>query len=139
MRRLGVDPGTRRIGLALSEADVAVALPHKTIEIAGAKEASRRVAEEVAATGAAEVVVGLPIRTDGSEGESARRARALAASVEEMTGTVVVLWDERLTTAAAERSLSEAGVRGRRRRAVMDQAAATLILQSYLDSLEGRR
>jgi putative Holliday junction resolvase len=103
------------------------------------KRAALAVADEVRATGAGEVVVGLPIRGDGTEGESARRARDFARRVEEIASVPVVLWDERLTTVAAERSLTEAGVRGRKRKKVVDQAAATLILQGYLDSIGEKR
>ena len=134
MRRLGVDPGTRRIGLALSESDVQVAYPHKTIEQDDPEQAARLVAEEVRAAGIDEVVMGLPLRIDGTEGEAARLVRHFATLVQEQISIPVVLWDERLSTVAAERSLSESGIRGAKQRKVVDQAAATLLLQNYIDS-----
>jgi putative Holliday junction resolvase len=134
VRRLGIDPGDRRVGLALSEPGLNVACPHKTIEHTGLKQAAARIAEEIRENEIQEVVIGLPLRTDGRPGEAARRARQLGELVQEMTGVKVVPWDERMTTAAAHRSLAAAGVRGKRRRKVVDQAAAALILQSYLDA-----
>jgi putative holliday junction resolvase len=135
MRRIGVDPGSRRTGLALSEPDVRVAYPFKTVEHTGLDEAARLVADEVRSANAQEVVVGLPLRTDGVEGEAARNVRRFAALLEELTAVPVVLWDERLSTAAAHKHLSDSNVHGKKRRKVVDQAAATLILQSYLDSI----
>jgi putative Holliday junction resolvase len=85
------------------------------------------------------VVMGLPLRMDGSEGESARLARKLAARVHEATQLEVVLWDERLTSRAAERALAEAGTRGQKRKQAVDAVAAALLLQSYLDAEQERR
>ena len=82
--------------------------------------------------------MGLPLRTDGKPGERARRALELGRLVQELTGVGVVSWDERLSTRAAQRSLAEAGVRGKKGRQAVDQAAATLILQSYLDAIKER-
>lgn len=113
---------------------MAVACPHATIEHATRKEALERVCAAALAADAEELVVGLPLRLDGREGEAARRARRLAQALEARLGLPVVLWDERLTTAAAERALIEQGLDGRERRKVVDQVAATLILQSFLDA-----
>jgi putative Holliday junction resolvase len=137
MRRLGIDPGERRVGLALSEPDLDLACPYKTIEHTGLKQAAWLIAEEIRNNEIEEVVIGLPLRTDGKPGEAARRALRLATLLQEITGIKVVPWDERMTTAAAHRSLTAAGVRGKRRRKVVDQAAAVLILQSYLDARSG--
>ncbi len=135
MRVLGVDPGQRRVGLAASDDEGTIALPHRTLE--RGKDPSVFFAELKRAALELEierVVIGLPLRLDGSEGEAARRARRFADAVEEKLGLPVELWDERLTTVAAERSLGEMGVSGKDRKAVVDQAAATLLLQSYLDA-----
>ncbi len=139
MRVLAVDPGSRRIGLALSDEEGAVALPLATIERAGEADAARRVAEAARERDAGAVVVGLPLEMDGTEGPAARRARRFADAVAQAVDVPVVLWDERLTTVQAERALQEAGVRGRARRRVVDQAAATVLLQSYLDARSRRR
>lgn len=133
MRRLGVDYGERRIGLAVSDDEGRMALPLETVEHRGgggidvvARRARERAVEAI--------VVGLPLMMNGREGTSARRARAFGDALARRTGLPVVFWDERWTTAAAERSLSEAGIRGARRRRVVDQSAAALLLQSYLDA-----
>lgn len=81
-----------------------------------------------------EVVIGLPVRLDGTEGPAAEQARALAEELGSHLGIEVRLVDERLTTAAAQRGLAQAGASARRQRKVVDQAAAALLLQSYLDS-----
>lgn len=135
MRRIGVDPGFRRTGLAFAEPDVQLACPLKTIEHEGFQQAVALVADEVRLADAQEIVVGLPLRTDGTEGDAARRVRKFAEMLEAATAIPVVLWDERLSTVEIERRLSSARVFGKKRRKVVDQAAATLILQSYLDSI----
>ena len=91
----------------------------------------RRLLRETRAGG---LVVGLPVRTGGNEGPEAQAARAWAARLGTALNLPVVLWDERLTTAGAERALIESGVRRERRREIIDQAAAQWLLQSWLDS-----
>lgn len=134
MRRMGLDPGSRRTGIALCEAGMRVACPVTTLEHRTPEEGLRAICEFAKSRQVEEIVVGLPLRLDGSEGEAARRTRRLAAALEGELGLPVQLWDERLTTVAAERSLRDQGVFGRARRRVVDQAAATLLLQSYLDA-----
>lgn len=84
--------------------------------------------------GAQAVVVGYPRNMDGSRGESARRAEAFAQSLEEVSGLPVTLWDERLTTVSATGYLNQTDTRGKKRKAVIDTVAATIILQDYLES-----
>lgn len=131
MRVLGVDPGSRRVGLALSDEDGCIASPHETLE-------GGRLVERVAARAqeleVGRVVIGLPLTLEGREGEAARRARRFAARVGELSGLPVTLWDERLSTRAAERSLIEGNVRRSRRRGLVDRVAAAVVLQSYLDA-----
>lgn len=134
MRRLGIDHGERRVGIALSDEDGSFAQPHDTLERRDPKELVARIAALAKEHGVEEIVVGLPLHLDGREGASARRARRFAEEIEKATGLPVVMWDERLTTAAAERALSEAGVKSRGQRKVVDKVAAALLLQSYLDS-----
>ena len=139
MRILGVDPGSRRIGLALSDEDGRIALPLDTLVRAG-DDAAQAVADRARDEGAREIVIGLPLEMDGTDGPAAKRARRFATAVERASGVRVVLWDERLTTVAAERALREAGVKGAAKKRVVDQAAATLLLQGYLDARgEGRK
>lgn len=134
-RALGVDPGRARIGLALSdEASGALALPFSTVPGgADPKAAALRVRDALRDVELGAVIVGLPLRLDGSEGDSARRARRLGDAIGRALGRKVIYWDERLTTAMAERGLRGAGLDGRARRKVVDQSAAALILQSWLD------
>jgi len=86
----------------------------------------------------ARFVVGLPIDLRGHEGSAAREARAFAQRVADSTGLPVELWDERLTTVQAQRGLAEAGVRGKKARAHIDEASACTILQSWMDAHRGR-
>ena len=138
MRRLGIDHGERRVGLALSDEDGQIAHPRATWTRKDQAALLDRIAGLVRAEDVSEIVVGLPLHLDGSEGASARRARRFAEKLAERTGIEVVLWDERLTTAAAQRSLAEAQVSVRDQRSVVDKVAAALLLQSYLDSRRER-
>lgn len=128
---MAVDPGSKRIGLALSDAEGKVALPLDVIAREGSIE---RIVELVREHGVTEVVVGLPRTMKGSEGVAARNARELARDLGAALDARVTLVDERLTTAAAGRSFAEAGVGSRKMRGLIDKVAATILLQSYLDS-----
>lgn len=137
MRTLGIDHGERRVGLALSDEDGRIAHPHATLARRDPTELVAAVAELVLSEGVRAIVVGLPLHLDGREGASARRARRFAERLEQATGLEVTLWDERLTTVAAQRALGEAGVRAADQRAMVDRVAAALMLQSYLDARRG--
>ena len=133
-RWLGLDFGTRRIGVAVSDPTGTIATPLATVEnhgMDGILADLRRIVSETRAVG---IVVGLPVRTGGQEGPEARAAREFATRVEASLGLPTRLWDERLTTAGAERALIESGVRRERRKQMIDRVAAQMILQSYLDS-----
>lgn len=130
-RVLAVDPGQRRVGLAVSDAGGTVALPLEVIP--ADKDVLKRIGEVAIQNLVDEIVVGLPLRLDGMEGPAADQARRLASDLERSLGLPVKLVDERLTTKAASRALHEAGVRERRGRKVVDKIAATLLLQTYLD------
>jgi putative holliday junction resolvase len=132
-RVLGIDVGSVRIGLAVSDETHTLASPLATLPN-DPRTLWPRLAREVQERQVARVVIGLPRRLDGSEGEAAELARRFAAEVERRTALVVEFWDERFTTAAAERSLIESGVRRRRRREVIDAVAASVLLQSWLDA-----
>ncbi len=140
-RILGVDPGARRIGLALDdEASGALALPHGVVERGvDDRAAALKVKDALGELEVSVAVVGLPLRLDGTEGTAARRARKFGVALEEALGVPVEYWDERLTTVAAERTLREMGVRGQKQRRVVDETAAALLLQGYLDAREYRR
>jgi putative Holliday junction resolvase len=135
MRALGIDYGEARIGVAVSDEDRRLALPLCAVARAKSlRETAKAVAAAVAEHAIDTLVVGLPLRLDGTEGESARRARAAGAALGAALGVEAVYWDERLTTAEAERALKAQGLSGRARRRVVDQSAAAILLQSWLDS-----
>jgi putative Holliday junction resolvase len=134
MRFMGIDPGMRRVGLALGDDESGMASPYKTLERKDDPSLLRALIEEARGAGAETLVLGLPIRMNGMEGPEAKRARAMAKALEQRGKLSVVLWDERLTTAGAERQLRDSGLRGEKKRSMIDQAAATLLLQSYLDA-----
>lgn len=134
-RVAAIDPGSRRIGVAVSDDERRMAVPHATFERSGDDERDlAALAELLAEAGVRLVVVGLPLHLDGRRGPAAREAGAFADRLARLTGLEVETWDERLTTTEATRRLDEAGVRGRRRRRVVDAVAATVILQSWLDA-----
>lgn len=134
--RLGVDVGDVRVGLASCDPDGVLATPVRTVardvEHGGDLDEVAALAQEHRAL---EVVVGLPLSLDGGEGPAAAKVRAWARELAgRMPDTPVRLVDERLSTVDAHRGLRESGVAGRRQRAVVDQAAAVLILQAALDT-----
>ena len=139
-RYLGVDPGAVRIGLALSDDDARVALPFDTVKRAKNEQAAARQvrkaleAHDMTCAELAGVVVGLPLRLDGTEGEAARRVRRFAEALEPVLGAPLHFVDERLTTVMAERSLRDLNVKKAEQKRVVDQAAAALLLQAFLDA-----
>lgn len=130
-RRIGIDVGTVRIGVAVSDPDGILATPVETVR-RDAKHL-RRLAALVDEYEAVEVVVGLPRTLADRAGTSAQDAVAVADSLAAKIGVPVRLADERLTTVSATRSLRDAGVRAKAQRSVIDQAAAVAILQGWLD------
>ncbi|EWT02956.1 Holliday junction resolvase [Intrasporangium oryzae NRRL B-24470] len=134
--RIGVDVGNARVGVAASDPSGVLAHPVATLARDVERESDlERIVALVAEREAIEVVVGLPRHLSGEEGEAARSARAYAARLAQRIPAVTVrLVDERLTTVAAHRRLRDSGVPGRGQRAVVDQAAAVIILQSALDA-----
>jgi putative Holliday junction resolvase len=131
--RLGVDVGDVRIGVAACDPSGSIASPVETVPAGPAS--IPRLAELAAERHAVEIVVGLPRSMSGGEGPAARKIRTYAGALSRtLHGLPVRLVDERLSTVTAERTLRERGRRGARRRAVVDQAAAVVILQSALDA-----
>ena len=136
-RCLGMDLGTKRIGLALSDPLGWTAAPIPALPRVGWKKdlaALRRLVETHAVL---RIVVGLPLRMDGEAGEQAKQAQEFAARLQSGLGVPVETWDERLTTVQAERTLIDSDVRRERRRQVIDSLAASIILQGYLDYRNG--
>jgi len=133
MAVLGIDLGSRRIGLAISDAEGRVALPAGTLQSLGRSKDLAAIRALVAERGVREVVVGLPLHMDGRAGPEAQAARGFADALAREIGLPVELLDERWTSVEAERTLREAG-RGRRRepRGAADTLAATLLLRTFL-------
>jgi len=134
MRAFGLDVGTKTVGVAMSDPLGLTAQALTTLRRTGLRAdlaALRRLAETHGVTRA---VVGLPLNMDGSEGPSAARSRAFGEALATALELPVDFWDERLTTVAAERALREGDVPARKRRLVVDQVAAALILQGWLDA-----
>jgi putative holliday junction resolvase len=132
---LGLDLGTKTIGVAVSDPDRKLAAPVVTIarkRFTADAEHLLKLAEERRAVG---FVLGLPLNMDGSEGPRAQATRAFARNLAKLTTLPIALWDERLSTAAVERALIEADASRQKRKAVIDQHAAAYILQGALDRL----
>lgn len=136
---MAVDPGSRRVGVAVSDPTGTIAQPLSTVPAEPAATLVARLAALAREQEAGRLVVGLPRRLDGGQGPEAMAARALADDLRRATGLPVTLVDERLTSVAAERALLAGGASRARRRQLADQVAAALILQSHLDAEARRR
>lgn len=130
---LGVDYGTRRLGLAVSEPDGIIALPLKTVAVRTPAEALNAVVEAAAETEAERIVVGMPRNMDGTHGPAAVAVDGFVGALRDTVDLPVETLDERLTTKMAERTLRETSARRGKRKQVIDQLAAQIILQDYLD------
>ena len=133
MRLLALDLGDVRIGVALSDETGTLASGLLTLAATGPRKDAQRVAALVREHGVGEVVVGLPLRLDGSLGPQGERVMAFVERLRRVLRVPVVARDERLTSVAADERLAEAGVKRRDRKDRIDQAAAALVLQEYLD------
>jgi putative holliday junction resolvase len=132
---LGIDLGTKTIGVAASDPDRKLATGVETIARKSFSVDAKRLLALAADRSAVGFVLGLPINMDGSEGPRAQSTRAFARNFGKLTELPIALWDERLSTAAVERQLIEADVSRKKRAAVIDQHAAAFILQGALDRL----
>ena len=132
---IGLDLGAKTIGVAVCDPDRHVATPVETIMRKRFALDAERILALAAERRAAGVVLGLPINMDGTEGPRAQSTRAFARNLAKLTGLPIALWDERLSTAAVERALIATDMSRARRKAVIDQHAATYILQGALDRL----
>ena len=133
-RLLGVDYGSKRIGLSISDPDRKFAFPLTTYERCTAEQDAVYLRDLIAAESIGQIVLGLPVHLDGREGQKAAEVRAFGAWLAEATGLPVVYFDERFTTVEAESALWEAGLTHKKRKERRDRVAAQLMLQSYLDA-----
>ena len=135
MRAVGLDLGSRRIGVAVSDAGGVLASPYQVLERGSdPEEDRRRIAAMVAELAAERVVVGMPLSLDGSWGPAAHAAAAEAAALAQVLPVAVETYDERLTTVTADRTLRESRMKAPARRRVVDKVAAAVMLQAWLDS-----
>ena len=137
-RVLAVDVGARRVGLAISDASATLARPLETLVVSDDRDAVDRVAERIAALereddGLAAVVVGLPVRLDGTASDESQRVRTFISALSGRTTLPIEVEDERLTSREAESRLAQRERDWRKRKAKLDAVAAAVILQDYLD------
>ena len=131
---MSVDLGKARTGIAVCDKTEFLASPYTVIFEKSPKALPNKVAQAAKDVKAELIVVGLPKNMDGSEGERAQNARAFAETLRELTGIETVMQDERGTTVTAHNFLNTTNTRGKKRKNVVDEVAATIILQDYLDS-----
>ena len=132
MKILAIDYGEARTGLAICDRTEFLASPLGTLEERDFAKLVTKIVYTIREYGAEAVVVGLPVNMDGSHGEKAEKCKRLADTIMKLTGLPVALWDERQTTMQAANYLNETNVRGAKRKEIIDQVAATIILESFL-------
>lgn len=134
VRALGLDLGTKTIGLAVSDELGITAQGLTTLERRGPRKDLDALIQRVEEYGVDRFIIGLPLNMDGTEGPRAEATRKFGVALEAATKLPIIYWDERLTTVAAQRALIEGDVSRKKRKEVIDQVAAVLILQGWLDS-----
>jgi len=134
MRVMGLDVGDKRIGIAVSDSLLMTAQGRPTLRRTSLDNDVKHLRELAMENEVHQIVVGKPLHMSGDESRQSRKTASFAQSLARSLGLPVVLWDERLTTFAAEQHLEEIGIKWRQRRRHVDKIAAMLILQSYLDS-----
>ncbi len=138
MRILCLDPGRKRVGLALSDATELIATPLGVIQVHSRRQLLEEVARIVQREEVGKLVLGLPLHLNGSEGQEAERARVLASELSELLHLPIDMMDERLTSFEADRMLADSGMKPQKRKAHLDATAAAIILQTYLDAARNR-
>ena len=136
-RLLGIDLGTKTIGLALSDVERRIATPFETLQRTKFTADAQRIATVVAGFDVGALVLGLPLNMDGSEGPRAQATRAFARNLTKFVACPIRFWDERLSTAAIDRMLIASDTSRSRRAALLDKMAAAYILQGFLDFAAG--
>jgi putative Holliday junction resolvase len=133
VRYLCLDPGRKRIGVAVSDETGLIATPLATIQVGDRQQVFRQILRYIEEEQAGKLIIGLPLHMNGDEGIEAGRAREFARQLAKLTEIPIDFMDERLTSVEAERLMQEAGVRRDKRKANLDARAAAIILQTYLD------
>ena len=137
MKYLGVDYGEKRIGLAVSDPAGKLAMPHSVVTADSASAQVDRVIAVARDSGVDAIVVGKPVGLNGQPGPAEKKVNRFAGRLSSQSFRVV-MWDERFTTHGARVALEEQDMTAREQRPIIDQVAATILLQSYLDHLNGR-
>lgn len=133
MKIIALDIGTVRIGIATSDIMEIIASAYEVYRRKNLDSDVKYIAELVSKLDAGEIVIGLPLKLDGSEGQSVEMAKSFGDKLSELTNVPIVYQDERLSTVSAQRVLIESGMRREKRKDKVDSVAATFILQTYLD------
>ena len=133
-KALGIDLGDARVGVAISDDLGMLAHPLETIAVK-TSDVKKRILTLVAERGAQTIIVGMPRNMDGTYGPAATKAKEFIEALRSSTEIKVIAWDERLTTVSTQRSLHEAGKNTKKQRPIIDQVAAQIILQGWLDSV----
>jgi putative Holliday junction resolvase len=133
-KALGIDLGDARVGVAISDDLGMLAHPLETIAVK-TSDVKKRILTLAAERGAQTIIVGMPRNMDGTYGPAATKAKEFIEALRSSTEIKVIAWDERLTTVSAQRSLHEAGKNTKKQRPIIDQVAAQIILQGWLDSV----
>lgn len=142
MRIMGLDYGSKTVGVAVSDALLLTAQSLETIfrkSPGKLRQTLARIEELIAAYEVEKIVLGYPKHMNNSEGERCEKTQAFGRMLEQRTGLAVILWDERLSTAGAEQIMEESGIRRENRKEYVDKIAAGLILQGYLDFIQNTR
>jgi len=134
MRIMGLDFGTKRIGVAISDPGGSMAHPLDTVEVRGDGSHMEQLQTIAREYGISKVVIGLPYNMDGSIGPSGEKVLAWSEQIKGLLGLPVVLWDERLTTSEAHEFLIGLNIKGKKRKHIVDKIAAGIILKDYLES-----
>lgn len=135
-RLLGVDVGSKTLGLALSDVTLTIATPFDVLKRSKFTKDAETLRRIIEGEGVGGLVIGLPLNMDGSEGPGCQSVRQFAANLESRMDIPIAFWDERLSTVAVTRTLLEADASRKRRSEVVDSMAAAYILQGALDSLD---
>jgi len=135
MRILGLDVGSKRIGVAVSDPDGILAVPLVVIEYGAEDSVYDRIFDLVEQHSVGLIVVGMPRSLDGNLGNQAERVKGFISTLSKRTGLPIETWDERFSTVSARKMMQEAGTKRSRRKKHIDELAATIILQGYLDGV----
>jgi len=135
MRIMALDYGDKRIGVAISDETKTFASYSKTLFVSSLTETIDELVKICAEKDVSDIVVGIPITMSGENGQMSLKVKEFAYLLNQKTNHKIILWDERLTTSEAEKVLMNTQIKGKRRRDLVDQVAAKIILQAYLDSI----